>query len=227
MDGLVTQLLDRPVVVVEGPVTDEQDGLWPEELAYLGRAAPKRRREFATGRRFAHRALEMLGTASRALPIGPDRSPRWPDGITGSITHGAGYCAVAVARTADAAAIGIDIEDTARFRPALLPRVLSPQEIAAGPFGTDGEQRQRSAAAMFSAKESLYKSLRTLSGTRLHFHECAVTLDPASRVFAAGLLVPAAPFAAGHRFTGRFAFGGGLVATAILLPPARADRRPS
>ncbi len=218
MGDLFTTLLDRRVVVVEGAVTDERDGLWPEELVSLGRAAPKRRREFATGRRFAHRALEILGTAPGALPIGPDRSPRWPDGVTGSITHGAGYCAVAVARTADAAALGIDIEDTTRFRPELLPRVLSPQEIAARPLGTGGEQR--SAAAMFSAKESLYKSLRTLSGTRLHFHDCAITLDPESRVFQAGLLVPAAPFAAGHRFTGRFAFGGSLVATAILLPPA-------
>ncbi|HKX16644.1 MAG TPA: 4'-phosphopantetheinyl transferase superfamily protein [bacterium] len=219
MGDLFTGLLDRAVVVVEGPVTDEQDGLWPEEMAYLERAAPKRRGEYATGRRFAHQALALLGFAPGPLPIGPDRAPRWPEGVTGSITHGAGHCAVAAAYAADAAAIGIDVEDVTRFRPALLPRVLSPREFDARPFGTTGEQRQRSAAVMFSAKESLYKSLRTLSGTRLHFHDSAITLDPGSQGFEAGLLVPAAPFAPGHRFTGRFAFGGRLVATAIALPP--------
>lgn len=219
MGDLFAGLLDRAVVVVEGPVADEMDGLWPEEMAYVEHAAPKRRGEYATGRRFAHRALELLGAAPGPLPIGPDRAPRWPDGVTGSITHGAGHCAVAVAHTADAAAIGIDVEDVTRFRPALLPRVLSARELDAHPFGIAGEQRRRSAAAMFSAKESLYKSLRTLSGTRLHFHDCAISLDPGSHVFQAGLLVPAAPFAVGHRFAGRFAFGGRLVATAIALPP--------
>ena len=219
MGDLFAGLFDGAVVVVEGPVTDEQDGLWPEELAYLRRAAPKRRREYGTGRRFAHRALERLGTAPGPLPIGSDRAPRWPDGVTGSITHGGGYCAVAVTRTADAAAIGIDVEDVTRFRPALLPRLLSPREMEACPFGTAADLRRRSAALMFSAKESLYKGLRTLSGTRLDFHDCAVTLDPASGVFQADLLVAAAPFSDGHRFTGRFALGGGLVATAIVLPP--------
>lgn len=223
MGDLFAGLLDRAVVVVEGPVADELDGLWPEEMAYLERAAPKRRGEYATGRRFSHRALELLGAAPGPLPIGPDRAPRWPDGVTGSITHGAGHCAVAVAHTNDAAAVGIDVEDVTRFRPALLPRVLSARELDARPFGTADARREQGAAVMFSAKESLYKSLRTLSGTRLHFHDCAISLDPGSRVFQAVLLVPAAPFAAGHRWMGRFAFGGRLVATAIALPPG-ADR---
>ncbi len=66
----------------------------------LGRAVPRRLSEFVAGRRCAARALEP-SLARGATDIGmigrrPDRSPIWPAGSVGSITHTGCYAAAAV-----------------------------------------------------------------------------------------------------------------------------------
>jgi 4'-phosphopantetheinyl transferase EntD len=216
---LVRRLLPDAVAVVEGAVTDATDDLWPEEAAHVAGAVAKRRREFAAGRRFARRALAQLGMAPGALPVGPDRAPCWPPEVTGSITHTDRYCAVAVARRADIAGIGIDLETVTRFDLRLLSFVLSAHELDAHGLRTDRSAQQRLGGALFSAKEALYKCLNARAAVQLDFKDCAVALDPAAGRFEAELLIQAGPFAQGRRFPGRFGLAGELVATAMVLPP--------
>ena len=76
--------------------------LFPQEASALATAVEKRRREFATGRACARRALDDLGIAPSAILPGERGAPQWPPGIVGSITHCAGYRAAAVALATDA-----------------------------------------------------------------------------------------------------------------------------
>ena len=80
------------------------------EQEIVANAVEVRRREFATARHCARAALKELGVPP--VPIGrrQDRSPIWPPGIAGSITHCEGYRAAAVARSAEWEGIGIDAE---------------------------------------------------------------------------------------------------------------------
>src|SRR5436190_1333063 len=106
---MLSKLLPGAVVVVEAIEDIPSAKLLPEEADALGaHAVEKRRREFAAGRHCARRALTRLGYADIAVPKGEDGEPRWPNDIVGSITHCAGYCAAAVARSSQLASIGID-----------------------------------------------------------------------------------------------------------------------
>src|SRR5450631_1625040 len=67
--------------------------LLPEEAAGLGRAVPERQQEFAAGRLCARRVLAELKIVDFAVIAQPDRQPRWPATVVGSITHTTGLCA--------------------------------------------------------------------------------------------------------------------------------------
>src|SRR6516225_8640665 len=92
-----------------------QPGLFPAEEPAVRTAGPRRRAEFTAGRRCAREALARLGLPAAPVLAGRAGEPRWPAGVTGSITHCAGYRACAVARTADVTALGIDAEPDARL----------------------------------------------------------------------------------------------------------------
>ena len=215
---IVRMLLPEAAVVVEGPIGAHMEDLWPEEAAHIASAVDKRRREFSTGRLFAHRALDLLGEPSGALLVGSDRAPLWPSSVVGSISHTDRYCAVALSRKASIAAIGIDVEEIPRFNSRLLSRILSFREIAADITGHSALRQAQNGAAKFSAKESLYKCLSAITTVRLDFRDCIVELDHESSHFEAEILKPVGPFAHGQRFPGRYILVGDLVATAIMLP---------
>ncbi|HLG87547.1 MAG TPA: 4'-phosphopantetheinyl transferase superfamily protein [Alphaproteobacteria bacterium] len=214
----VRKLLPDFAPVVEGAVGAHMEALWPEEAAHIANAIDKRRREFSTGRIFAHRALDSLQEPPAPLLIASDRAPLWPSSVTGSITHTDRYCAVAVCRKTILTAIGIDVEEVPRFGLGLLSRILSRREIAAEIAERGPEEQKRNGGAMFSAKESLYKCLSAITTVRLDFRDCVVELDHENALLEAEILKPVGPFAPGRRFPGRYAFAGDLVATAISLP---------
>jgi 4'-phosphopantetheinyl transferase EntD len=194
-------------------------GLFPEEEALVARATDKRRQEFATGRECAREALAALGVGKAPILRGYRGAPQWPDGVAGSITHCAGYCAAAVARTHDLAAIGLDAEPNDTLPGGVLELVSLPGERA--------RLRDLSAAApeiswdrlLFCAKEAVYKAWFPLTGRWLGFADADITIDPADGTFSARLLVPApagAPL--GDGFTGKWLARGGFILTAIAVP---------
>ena len=104
--------------------------LFPAEEAAIARAVAKRRSEFATGRACARAALAKLGLPPVPIVPGLRGAPQWPAGVTGSITHCAGYRASAVARLTDVAGIGLDAEPNDALPGGVLERIAVAQEQA-------------------------------------------------------------------------------------------------
>jgi 4'-phosphopantetheinyl transferase EntD len=198
--------------------------LFPEEEALVSRAVDRRRQEFAAGRGCARSALSALGVPPGPILRSSRGAPQWPDGIVGSITHCAGYCAAAVARTADLLTIGLGAEPNAELPGGVLELISQPaerarlRELAAAVPGVRWDR------LLFCAKESVYKAWFPLTRRWLGFEDATVTItgnaaDPARGSFAARLLVPGLTHT-GHPLTqldGRWLRSGQLLITAIAL----------
>ncbi len=132
--------------------------------AGLESAIDKRRREYLAGRISARHALrQLLGpAASEGEIVGDDDDvPRWPEGVVGSISHGAGFGFAAVAAADRYAGLGVDVERVVSAQQAgrLAARVLNEREMSLrrGAAGSLTEAEMFTLA--FSAKESAYKAL--------------------------------------------------------------------
>ncbi len=132
--------------------------------AVLESAIDKRRREYLAGRISARHALrQLLGlAASEGEIVGDDDDvPRWPEGVVGSISHGAGFGFAAVAATDRYRGIGVDVERVVSARQAgrLGARVLNEREMSLRHGGAGDLTEAEMFTLVFSAKESAYKAL--------------------------------------------------------------------
>jgi 4'-phosphopantetheinyl transferase EntD len=199
---------------------DVQDAtLFREEAAAVARAVDRRRREFATGRACARKALERLGVGSVPILPGPRGEPRWPAGIVGSITHCDGFRGAAVARADDFAALGIDAEPDAGLPDGVLERIALPEEraqIAALVLEKPDVSWDR---LLFSIKESTYKAYFPLAERRLSFADASVSIDRRAGTFSVRMLVrsPVLDDRRPNGFSGRWLTRDGLVLSAIAV----------
>ena len=216
---MISAILPASVAAAEAVGELPGAALLPEEEAALSdKVVEKRRRDFTLARTCARRALGELGVAPVPILPGPQRQPLWPAGIVGSITHCPGYCAAAVARRAQLAAIGIDAEVHEALPDGVLGLVSLAEERAwLDGLSGDGVHWDR---VLFSAKESVYKAWFPLTERWLGFEEALVTVDPTSATFHARLLVagPTVDGRAVSGFDGRLLVRDGLVLTAVTLP---------
>jgi 4'-phosphopantetheinyl transferase EntD len=137
-------------------------------------AVPKRQNEFRAGRAAAHRALKSLGIPQQPILKAPDRSPVWPHGIIGSITHTAGIAAAMTGSTKHVAGIGLDIDGANPLKPDLYDYILTSQEQenrTATPT-LSGTPRCK---ITFVAKEALFKAIYPI--TRKFFGFMDAQLD--------------------------------------------------
>ena len=170
-----------------------------------GPAIAARRAEFAAGRAAARAAMAALGLPPQPIPMGEDRAPVWPAGMTGSISHCAGAC-LAVAGLSDRwGGLGVDVEPLAPLDPSLWPVILSPTE------GQGGLLALRS----FVAKEAAYKAQYPLSRTVFDFH--TLRLDWQGDLFTARFTRPVAPFWPGAVLQGRLVQAGGFMAAFVAV----------
>ncbi|RKR06546.1 enterobactin synthetase component D [Kushneria sinocarnis] len=145
--------------------------------APLASAVAKRHAEYLAGRCCAREGLRALGHADTPLAPQPDRQPQWPVQACGAITHSHGLAAAVVAPRRDWAGVGTDAEqwlDGARAE-RIAPAVLTPREHQAL-AAIAPEHRARCVTLAFSLKESLFKALYPLTGTRFYFRDAE--LDP-------------------------------------------------
>lgn len=186
-------------------------GLWPEEQAAMTRAIPNRQREFAAGRRAARAAMAALGLPPAPIPHGPDRAPVWPEGLTGTISHGAGLCFAVVARKRDLAGLGLDLESAIPLADDLMETICIRQERAhhTAPLAT---------RLIFCAKEATYKAQYARSRALLEFHDLAVTLTADATGFTATLTRHCSPFPQGTAFSGHLVIAEGLIAALVTVP---------
>lgn len=180
-------------------------------------ANPERALEFCRGRACAREALRRLGKVGAALAVGPDRSPVWPPGYVGSITHCPGFVGAAAARTKLIAALGFDAEPAAPLPLDVRSRVLHPAECAQSPSGLDMR-------VIFSAKESIFKAMFPLCGEWLDFRDVIVSLNPTSGTFQASPASRVTRVPDLKRVQGRFLVARGFITTASYLV-ANGDKR--
>lgn len=217
---MIARLLPPAVVTAEAGDADWTAPLLAQEQRLVAGAVEKRRRDFTAGRACARRALERLGWPGFAVVAGPGREPLWPPGVVGAITHCRGYCAAAVARSADVRAVGIDAELRAPL-PAGVTRLVC----------TELERRQAAElpgdhweTLVFSAKEAIYKAWYPLTRRWLDYRDAELTIDPDRGCFTARILLPLEPDVfPWDPLHGRFAISAERVFTAVTVPTARYD----
>jgi enterobactin synthetase component D / holo-[acyl-carrier protein] synthase len=218
---MIERILPSQVTVAESFGDDPAAVLFPEEYAAIAQATESRRREFATARSCARAALAGLGLPTVAVPRGPDGEPHWPEGVTGSITHCAGYRAAAVARTRDVVSLGVDAEPNEPLpdHDMLKLIALDEERVRLGELSAvmPGVCWDR---LLFSAKESIYKTWFPLACRWLGFESAEILVDPHAGTFTARLLVQG-PLVNGSPLTllnGRWLADHGLLVTAVVVP---------
>ncbi|OHV12785.1 hypothetical protein BH688_01700 [Kushneria phosphatilytica] len=154
-----------------------------ERPATLEHAATKRRAEYLAGRYCARQALLALGLEASALLPLADRQPQWPSEACGSITHSHGLAAALVASRHHWRGAGIDTERWLDFTRAerIAPAVLTSREREALHSIPPGD-RARCVTLTFSLKESLFKALYPLTGTRFYFHDAELEPETLPRL---------------------------------------------
>ena len=186
-------------------------GLLTGEADHLARAVPKRRAEFAAGRRAARIALAALGHPPQAIPVGTGRAPLWPAGVAGSLTHDRGLALAAVVASGED--IGIDLT-AAEALPGETRRAILPHDAEAG-------LDDLAARAAFSAKESLFKALFPCIETYFGFEAAIAVPDMKAGTVALRLTRAIGPHGPGTVFAGRVERGGDALLTALRIPAKR------
>lgn len=195
-------------------------GLLPEEDRIVARAVGRRRREFTAGRRCARRAMTALSHPAAPIGQNTDRSPVWPAGLIGSISHTESWCVAAVARKGDGfRAIGLDIEPAEALPDGLAPSICRAEELDWLDHLPSAD-RGLSARALFSAKECVFKLQFALTGAMLDFEAVSVRIDWRRSTFAATFTTGAAPFAPGDELHGRIAIRHGHIGCGAALTDA-------
>ncbi|MFI1018421.1 4'-phosphopantetheinyl transferase [Streptomyces sp. NPDC020965] len=198
--------------------------LYAEEAAAVRRAVVQRRREYATVRLCARRAMARLGVAPAPVLSGARGGPRWPTGLTGSMTHCAGYRAAVLARGDQYAMVGIDAEPHLPLPDGILEAIALPDE--------QRWVRRRCAATpqvhwdrlLFSCKESVYKAWFPHTGENLGFEHATIEAegDGTGGTFSARLHFPdpaPARYGGGRPLLrGRWLVARGLVVSTIVMP---------
>lgn len=125
----------------------------------------RRQEVFRSGRLAAYAALKKAGFSDpisevhRISVVGknPDRSPCWPTGFVGSITHSDNWVLAVAARSSDYQSLGIDSEIMVAERLAkdLQPNIGTPSEWKL--IDDAGMKLTSAFTLLFSAKESFYK----------------------------------------------------------------------
>ena len=175
---MLESLLPPGVHAVEGPILFGEWDATPEEMMRTADHMAHRKAEFLTGRTYARRALRSLGMPAPTIGWNADRSPIWPEGVIGCITHTRDYCAAVVARTEGPNAIrgiGIDIETPGRITDAIAMKTFTAAERAALALVPE-ELRQERMCVMFCAKEAFYKMQFPLTKAWVGFQDVEVTL---------------------------------------------------
>jgi len=165
---------------------DQDFLLLPEEQAIAESfGSQKRRAEFTLGRICAHGALSRFGLESEPILRNPEtREPCWPDSIFGSITHSAGFAAVAVGLKNEIQGVGIDLESLSRSVNFNIKRQVCVDSELEWLESLPAEQANRALRIIFSAKESIFKCLYPGTKTYLSFKDAAVTINEPEKNFS-------------------------------------------
>lgn len=159
------ELLQRRLRALAGPhaavacrrtTSGDVRTLAPEEQAAVHQAVASRQIEFAAGRQAARDAMRRLGWRAMPVPVNQDRSPRWPAGLVGSISHCRDACVAVLAPADRCQAVGVDVEPDQGIPSDLWPTICTPAELRQV---SDMPEAVRAGwvTRVFCAKEAYYK----------------------------------------------------------------------
>src|SRR3981081_4307358 len=191
------------------PLSPETRSRLPQALRH---AVESRQREFLAGRWCAEEALQCLGAGSTDVAMAKDRTPIWPVGVVGSITHTGDFAAAAVAWAADIAGLGIDSEQI--IDPAAARDIADVCMVDEATLfkAAHGRSFCEFCTFVFSAKEAVYKCLFPLTRKFLEFSDVRITS------FDWNLKYFAWTAAGEHSGMGRLSHENGIMHTSVELP---------
>lgn len=170
------QQLPQSLLLEVAPVKDHLADLLPEERDIVAHAVASRRCEFSSARYLAHRLLREIGCFPQPLLLLDDRSPSWPQGVLGSLSHSRHWCAALITQIGGKIlGVGVDLEDQRPLRAELFPEILTLREREALATIESREQQSVQALASFSLKEAVYKCMYPVGNTGLGFHAVEVS----------------------------------------------------
>lgn len=179
----------------------------------------KRQAEFLAGRYAAQKVLKKLRVES-GIPIGENRSPQWPEGVIGSITHTDHHACVVAAHIKDYLMLGIDCENwiTNTTVYEINDTIISKEE--SNLLRETRYQYSKLFTLIFSAKESLFKALYPKVGKYFDFSAASlIQLSLSDHFFILRLDINLSDtFKKGLKFKGYFHINHKLVTTVIAVP---------
>ena len=161
--------------------------LHPIEAECLSpRATSKRRSEFIMGRAAAHAALVKLGRSVSGIGKSKSGAPVWPPDIVGSITHKNDAALAIVAAAQRCRGVGVDIESANDpIELDISRRICHPEEI---PWVVkDHTLSTLRLKLIFSAKESLFKTINTFNRAVFSFTDIRLRWNEERKWFDIGL----------------------------------------
>ncbi|WP_420339133.1 4'-phosphopantetheinyl transferase family protein [Roseibium sp.] len=205
---------DGVQIAVADPRGGKPTGYADEEI-HVANAVPSRRSEFFAGRECARKAMRDLGFQPTAIGVRPDRSPIWPNGLIGTISHSKTVCLAAVSRqNDDLLSIGLDIEPDLPLPEDMWDTICTSNERT-WLAGLPSAERARQALRMFTAKESAYKAQYPLTQEFFEFEDLEIAFD--GHDFFAVLQRNITGFAKGTKLWGRQAIYCGHFVSAVFL----------
>ncbi|MFT5725005.1 MAG: enterobactin synthetase component D [Bacteroidia bacterium] len=155
-------------------------------------AVIKRQAEFFAGRFLAQQSLKTILDSDISVNVGmnADRSPCWPVGTIGSITHCNGRALCLVSKTSLYRHIGVDIEEYINHETMLevMDFVVSDSELKILKDST--LDLCQAITLAFSAKESIYKALYPTSMQTVDFSAAKIlSIDMTSQTMTICLTV--------------------------------------
>lgn len=180
----------------------------------LSRMVENRAREYILGRCCADVLLSRLQAQQTFVGSNEDRSPIWPVGFVGSITHTPWLVAVAVAPTAAVTLLGVDAEPVLSSSALVdvVQQCLVESEISLAQNFT-GLHFAEVVTLIFAAKEAFYKYAYPSVLCFFDFTDAAVvSIDQDSGKVCLRLLRRwSEVFHDGYQAVGRYRFGSGHV----------------
>lgn len=185
LDELIAELATPPIRIGWRTIGNGDAGaLLPEEATHFARAVPAVRNRSGAARLLARRLLADFGREPAPIGRHGNGAPLWPHGICGSLAHDDKLALAAIARCADVASLGIDIEPDMPLPPDIISLVATPAE------------RARYAPAviasrlLFVAKEAAYKAAWPLDGIFLDFADIDIELERGIASTTSGRVIP-------------------------------------
>ncbi len=215
--ALLVSAYKREIIFSEAVPSINSEALFPDEIKYIRHAVQKRRAEFGTARVCARLALSRLGIPPCSLVPRADRSPQWPSGVVGSISHTEKLCGVAVTTSPRIASLGLDLEIDAPLESDLQALICTSAERRWLDQYKSSE-RGHAAKILFSAKEAFYKCQYPITEQFLEFTDVELSIDLQSGSFSVSEIGRVGgEWDRVRRTTGKIRRSDGVIATLAVL----------